>query len=194
MKKYLANIITLSRIIGACVLLSMSSFSPLFLTIYVFCGFTDFIDDPVARKTGSSSILGAALDTIGDVLTYLSMIKILIVQKMIPMWIMIWFFSFIGLFLILAFVSRKKFNKFYIPHTYLGKIFGTSVFVLPFAMAFSFGVVWLVVMCILVTVNCFECFYVQYKSNDAYDFVPTVFSVEKLNLQAEKTVTSEQTP
>ena len=117
MKKHIANIVSLSRVVGAVVLFCMKSISKSFLVIYVLCGFTDLIDGPIARKTNSSSELGATLDTIGDVLTYLALTKILIKQKEVPMWILIWIISAGILFGLCTFVSKKRFNKFYLPHT-----------------------------------------------------------------------------
>ena len=178
MKKHIANILSLSRVVGAVVLFSMKSISKSFLVIYVLCGFTDLIDGPIARKTNSSSELGATLDTIGDVLTYLALTKILIKQKEVPIWILIWIISAGILFGLCTFVSKKRFNKFYLPHTYLGKIFGGSVFVLPIMMQFMPGYVWMAVICSIATINAIELFYVQSKSSVAKPFVPSAFHVE----------------
>ena len=93
MKKHLANIVTSSRILGAIVLFLCKDIKTTFLIIYVLCGFTDLIDGPIARKTNSSSTLGATLDTVGDVGTYLALTKIHIKNKLVPTWILIWFLS-----------------------------------------------------------------------------------------------------
>lgn len=82
MKKHIPNILSASRIIAASFLFTYNDFyDPVFLCIYVFCATTDFLDGKFARKYHCETVLGAALDTIGDALTYLSLIKILIVQK-----------------------------------------------------------------------------------------------------------------
>lgn len=179
MKKYLANIVTSSRMVGAAVLFMCNEFSPLYLGVYCFCGFTDLIDGPIARKTNSSSALGAALDTIGDVLTYLSLVKVLVVQRLIPSWLLIWLAVCIALGFGVAFYSSHKFNKFYIPHTYLGKLLGGSIFFLPLVMQVIDGQIWMAVIMINMTLNLLECFYVQYKSTEAKDFVASAFHVKK---------------
>lgn len=179
MKKHIANIVSLSRVVGAAMLFCMKSISTPFLAVYVFCGFTDLIDGPIARKTNSSSQLGASLDTIGDVLTYLALTKILVKQKLVPWWILVWIISAGVLFGVCAFVSKHRFQKMYLPHTYLGKIFGGSVFVLPIAMQFMPGAVWMAVICSIATVHAFELFYVQLKSREALPFVPSAFHVNK---------------
>lgn len=178
MKKHLANIVTLSRVVGAVALFCMNSISQAFLSVYVFCGFTDLIDGPIARKMNSSSELGATLDTVGDVLTYLALTKILVKQKAVPLWILIWIISAGILFGGCALVSKKRFDKLYLPHTYLGKIFGGSVFVLPIMMQFMPGKVWMAVICSIATVHAAELFYVQLKSTNAKPFVPSAFHVE----------------
>ncbi len=179
MKKQLANIISFSRIIGAIALFFLNEISTSFLIIYVLCGFTDLIDGPVARKTNSSSTLGASLDTIGDVMTYLALTKILIKQKMVPSWILIWILSDGVLFGVCTLVSKFRFNKFYLPHTYLGKLFGATVFVLPLAIQVIPKEIWMAVICSIASIHAVELFCVQIKSPGAKDFVATAFHVEK---------------
>ncbi len=179
MKKHLANIVTSSRIVGGGGLFLFNDFSAGYLVIYCLCGFTDFIDGPIARKTGSASPLGAALDTIGDVLTYLSLVKVLVIQKMIPSWLLIWLGCLIGLGFVLAFYSLKKFKKFYIPHTYLGKSLGLCIFVLPVAVKIITPEIWFVVICTTITVVAIEALIVQIKTNEPKDFVPSVFHINK---------------
>lgn len=179
MKKHIANIISLSRVAGAIVLFCCNEISNLFLAIYVFCGFTDLIDGPIARKTGSSSALGASLDTIGDVMTYLALTKILIARKWVPSWILVWIISAGVLFGVCALISKHRFKKLYLPHTYIGKLFGGSVFVLPVAMQFMPGEIWMAVICSIASIHVAELFYIQLKSTTARSFVPSVFHVEK---------------
>ena len=105
MKKNLANIVSLSRVACAVVLFFCRDFSSLFLWVYVFCGFTDLIDGPIARKTGSASTLGASLDTVGAVLTYLALAKALFIKKLVPWWIFVWILSAGALFGICACVT-----------------------------------------------------------------------------------------
>lgn len=179
MKKQLANIVSFSRIIGAFVLFFMKDISAPFLAVYVFCGFTDLIDGPIARKTNSSSVIGATLDTVGDVLTYLALTKVLIIKKLVAMWIIIWIASAGLLFGVSAVISKKRFSKLYLPHTYLGKIFGGSVFVLPLAMQIMPHTVWMAVICTIASIHAFELLYIQSRNPVAKDFVPTAFHLTK---------------
>ncbi|MBQ8227450.1 MAG: CDP-alcohol phosphatidyltransferase family protein [Clostridia bacterium] len=175
MKKHLANIISLSRVAGAIFLFFCKDITSVFLSVYILCGFTDLIDGPIARKTKSSSTLGASLDTIGDVLTYLALTKVLIFKKLVPLWIFIWILSAGILFGICAIVTKARFKKVFLPHTYLGKIFGGSVFVLPLTMQIMDGKIWMGVICTIATVHALELFYIQLKTKAPRDFVPSVF-------------------
>ena len=65
-RKQIANIITISRILGSIYLLCRPVFSISFYVMYLFCGITDMIDGTIARKTKSVSELGARLDTVAD--------------------------------------------------------------------------------------------------------------------------------
>ena len=49
--KYMANIITGSRILCSILLLFVPTFSPAFYMLYLIAGFTDMIDGTIARKT-----------------------------------------------------------------------------------------------------------------------------------------------
>ena len=179
MKKQLANIISCSRIAGAIVLFCLNEISTLFLAIYVICGITDLVDGPVARKTNSTSVLGATFDTVGDVLTYLALTKVLIKQKLVPLWIFIWILTAGVFFGVCAVVSRIRLKKLYLPHTYLGKIFGFAVFVLPLAMQIMPHEVWMAVICSIATVHVIELTYIQSVIDKPLDFVPCAINVKK---------------
>ena len=134
MKKHLANIISGIRIVAGSFLYLFNDFTGGFIAIYVICGITDLIDGPIARKLGTTSSLGAVLDTIGDAVTYMAFIKILLMRHMIPSWLIIWMLGVLALHIVAGFVSLKRVKKFYIVHSLFGKILGGSIFVLPFAM------------------------------------------------------------
>lgn len=69
-KMYIADIITLSRIIGSINLLSMPILSTEFVVIYTYCGISDALDGYVARKLKTESKLGSILDTVSDLIFY----------------------------------------------------------------------------------------------------------------------------
>lgn len=66
MKKYIANIITGSRVAFSLPLLFISLSSVWFYILYLFCGLSDMLDGTIARKTNTVSSIGSKLDTIAD--------------------------------------------------------------------------------------------------------------------------------
>ena len=133
-KKNLANILSATRIVAGAFLYLFSDITGGFIALYVVCGITDLLDGPVARKFNSTSAVGAILDTVGDAVTYMAFVKILLVHHMIPSWIVYWMFGVLGLHIIAGLVSLKKAKKFFVVHSLFGKILGGSIFALPFAM------------------------------------------------------------
>lgn len=179
MKKHIPNILSISRIIAASFLFTFKDFyNPTFLCLYIFCAATDFLDGNLARKFHCETKLGAALDSIGYGMTYLPLLKILIGQKLVPSVIVIWLFAAIGVALIGAIIALIRFKKFFIPHTYVGKLLGGVIFVLPVMVQFLPLMAWLVVISGTATVNVLEIIYIQLASKEPQD-VLSVFHVNK---------------
>lgn len=167
MKKQIANIISFSRIIASVVLFFFSAITNVFLYIYIYCGFTDFIDGKIARKFESESIFGSIIDTIGDVLMYVALAKVLIIQNLIPLWFYFIEGVAVVLFLISATIAKIKSGKFYFVHSRFGKLMGASMFVLPFAMRFFNASIWIGVICSVSNIAAIESIYIQAKQKDA---------------------------
>ena len=136
MIKYIANILTGARILGSILLLFFPVFSLKFYITYLFCGFSDMIDGPIARKTNSTSKFGSQLDTVADlVFVAVSLIKFLPTIH-IPLRLWIWGFIIaiikIGN-IIWGYVSKKQFVSL---HTIMNKITGALLFVFPLTLSF----------------------------------------------------------
>ena len=136
MKKQIANIITLCRILGSIGLLFCSVFSDSFYGVYIFCGLTDMADGSIASKTGAASSFGARLDTVADFLLMIaSFAKILPVIR-IPVWIWVWaaVIAVVKLVsLVWGILGRKQMPAL---HTIANKATGLSLFLLPLTMSF----------------------------------------------------------
>ena len=179
MKKHIPDILSVSRIIAASFLFTYNDFyDPVFLCIYVFCAATDFLDGKFARKYHCETVLGAALDTIGDALTYLSLIKIIIVQKIIPNWIFMWLLVDMAFCLIGAFIPLIKFKKFFSPHTYLSKFLGAALFFLPIAVQFVPPTVYLIILTVYATICEVEVFSIQVVNNEPYDALSIIHAIK----------------
>ena len=152
MKKYIANIITGSRIIFSLPLLFIPLSSAWFYVFYLFCGFTDMIDGTIARKTGAVSKLGAKLDTIADfVFMLVCSIKILPLIR-INLWLWVWIIiiASIKIFNIALIFIRKK--KLISIHSVFNKITGFALFLLPLLLTFVETTYSVATICLLATI------------------------------------------
>ncbi|MCW7999757.1 phosphatidylglycerophosphate synthase, partial [Clostridium sp. cpc1] len=66
--KLLPNCISFSRIIFSLTLIYTKPLSLAFYVIYIICGFSDIMDGFIARKTGTTSSLGAKIDSMADMI------------------------------------------------------------------------------------------------------------------------------
>ncbi len=152
MKKYIANIITGSRIIFSLPLLFIPLSSAWFYVFYLFCGLTDMIDGTIARKTETSSKFGARLDTVADfVFMFVCWIKILPLIH-IPVWLWVWItlVSLIKIFnIVLVFIHKKKLISI---HSVLNKITGFALFLLPLTITFVETTYSVATICVLATI------------------------------------------
>ena len=183
MKKNLANIVSGARIVAAAFLYIFPTIDWRFLVIYTFCGITDLIDGPIARKFNSTSAVGSVLDTVGDIVTYMALAKILLVQHFVPSWVVIWMII-TGLGdLAAGLLSLAKCKKFFIVHSLFGKILGGSIFVFPFALKIieAIGVetelsahICMGAICVISTIAAIESFVIQTKITDPETKVKTI--------------------
>ena len=152
MKKYIANIITGSRVAFSLPLLFIPLSSPWFYILYLFCGFTDMIDGTIARKTGAVSKFGARLDTVAD-FVFMSVCSIKILPLMhIPVWLWGWIIivALIKLFNIaLVFIQKKKLLSI---HSVLNKTTGIALFILPLLKTFVEITYGIAIICALATI------------------------------------------
>ena len=152
MKKYIANIITGSRIIFSLPLLFISLLSVWFYILYLFCGLTDMIDGAISRKTGTVSEFGAKLDTVADfVFMFVCWVKILPLIHL-PVWLWVWIIivAVIKIFNIaLGFIHKKKLISI---HSVLNKTTGFALFLLPLSLPFVEITDSVATICVLATI------------------------------------------
>ena len=152
MKKHIANIITLSRIVFSFPLLFLSLSSVWFYVFFVICGLTDMIDGTIARKTGAAGKFGAKLDTLAD-FVFMLVCSIKIIPKIhIPVWLWLWIIviAFIKLFIFVFVFSFKK--KIISIHSVLNKIAGFALFIAPLSINFIETTLSISIICFLVTI------------------------------------------
>ncbi len=135
--KNLPNIITSIRIVGVFFLLGCESSSLGFYIIYTLCGLSDAIDGWIARKTKTTSEFGAKLDSVADLLFYFAMlIKVLpVLANSLPLYIWYMTGGIIAIRIMSYAVAFIKYHKFASLHTYMNKITGLVVFMIPYVMS-----------------------------------------------------------
>ena len=156
MKKYLANIITLFRIISSIWLLLLPVFSIRFYVVYLFCGFTDMIDGAIARKTHSVTEFGSKLDSVADLIfVVVAFVKLLPVISL-PNWLWVWI-AIIALIkvanILFGWISAKRLA---IEHTLMNKITGFLLFLLPLTLSFIEFKYSAVVVCTVATMSAIQ--------------------------------------
>ncbi|MBO7275474.1 MAG: CDP-alcohol phosphatidyltransferase family protein [Clostridia bacterium] len=152
MKKYLANVITLSRVALSLPLLIIPMSSAWFYVLYLFCGLSDMIDGAAARKMGTVSDFGARLDTVADfVFTFVCAVLILPILH-IPVWLWVWIavVALIKIFNIAVVFAYEK--KLISIHSAANKIAGFALFLLPLTLSFVETVYSVAAACVLATV------------------------------------------
>ena len=131
----MANIITGIRILCSIALLFVPVFSPQFYTLYIVAGFSDMMDGPVARKTGTVSEFGSELDTAADfMLTAVCLIKLIPVLH-IPSWLLIWIIIIALIKTINIISGYVMYEEFVAVHTVMNKATGVLLFILPLTVA-----------------------------------------------------------
>ena len=160
-KKYnltLADVITVFRMIGTLFLLFLRPFSAEFLWIYAFTGLTDALDGWIARKTGTASDFGARLDSIADLLFYaVTMFRLApLLWDALPedIWYAVAVILLIRVSVYL--IAAKKYRRFASLHTYLNKLTGGAVFLIPFLCTTGYAAAYCRITCGIAAVAALE--------------------------------------
>lgn len=146
-----ADTVTSVRIACSFVLLKLPMSSPEFILIYTLVGLTDVLDGWLARKTGTASDFGAKLDSIADLLFYGMLLFRLFPVLWLSLPAAVWYVvSAVLLVRVLAYTTAAvKYHRFASLHTWLNKLTGGAVFLLPYVFAVSSGVTYGWAVCFL---------------------------------------------
>lgn len=151
MKKFFTapNIITCVRILGTVALVFIEPFCVAFYVIWTICGVSDVLDGTVARMLKKESKFGARLDSIADIMFYLLMLYRVLptLIAVLPRWIWI-IVCVIALTRIGAYVTALiKYKRFASLHSYLNKLSGFMLFLVPYFIFMSWFWIYCVVLC-----------------------------------------------
>ena len=136
---------------GSLFLLFLPLKSIWFFGVYTLTGLTDVLDGWLARKTGRASEFGARLDSISDLLFYSVLLLRLfpLLYQTLPG--EIWY-AVTGIVLVrlAAYATAAiKYHRFASLHTWLNKLTGMAVFLLPYVLFTASGVMYSWAVCIL---------------------------------------------
>lgn len=146
-----ADTITTVRIAAALILFFLPLHSARFLAVYTLAGLTDVLDGWLARKTGTASDCGARLDSIADILYFAVLLFRLLPVLWRTMPVEIWYAVGVVILMRLAAYAAAaiQYHRFAALHTWLNKLTGAGVFLLPYVLAVSTGVAYSWAVCIL---------------------------------------------
>jgi len=175
------NLITALRIVGTVFLLFIKPLDLWFLITYFFAGITDVLDGYIARKTNSSTELGAKLDSIADLLFYAVMLT-----KIFPILFQrlpkeIW--GFLAIILLIRAISYLtaaiKFHVFSSLHTVMNKVTGLAVFTIPFYLLTDFEVPLSWGVCVIAVIASLEELFIHILSKEYDESTNSIITVLK---------------
>ena len=181
MIKYIPNILTLYRLIGAIIMIGVEPFSDTFYTLFITCGITDMLDGWIARKFDVTSELGSRLDTVADVsLMSVSLIKIArkILEKL-PRASEILLFVALGLRALSYIICAIKFHKMSSVHSYLGKTSMFLAFFVPLIIATDFGSIYGTIVVIVFLTATLEEILIHLLSKEYSESHKSIFLLKK---------------
>lgn len=146
-----ANCCTMLRIALCPVLLALESRSAAFLIVYGLCGLTDALDGFLARRSGTASAFGAKLDSAADLSFYsvmlIKMFPLMLQTLTHTVWILL--AATMLLHVLIYLTAALRYRRFASSHTWLNKLTGLLVFLVPYMLPQRFGVGYSMAACIV---------------------------------------------
>ena len=154
--KAIPNYISVSRIIFSLTLIFLKPLSLAFYVIYIICGFSDILDALIARKTRTTSTLGAKLDSVADMIM-VGVVLLLLYPIINPtIEIIIWIILIAIIRLSSMVVALKKYKTFASIHTYGNKITGIILFLFPILFHYIHTIGLMYIICLIATLSAIE--------------------------------------
>lgn len=172
----LPNLFTLTRIIGSVCLIFIRPLSKAFYIVYTVSGISDVLDGLAARLTDSASELGAKLDSVSDLIFYAVMVIRIMPELIAALPTVIWYFVALIILTRIAcyMLAAFKYRRFTAMHTYLNKLTGFFIFLIPYFLKLSIITAYCSVACTIAAAASVEEIIIHICSKD-YD--PNVKSI-----------------
>ena len=156
--KIIPNIISASRGVAALTMLLFPVFSVPFWALYCWCGLSDMIDGPIARKLGAVSKTGSRIDSVADLMFVVCATILILPSVSLPVWIWLWVAA-IGIVKVIGIIiGSHKQRIFTIPHSLSNRLTGILLFCLPFAIIRFSTLIPSIICCSVATICLFEDF------------------------------------
>lgn len=168
MYKALPDILSLSRIGLALVLLLTEPLSFTFLAIFAVCGLTDILDGYTARRFDAVSSHGRTLDSIADIVLVVCMLFCIIPALEWETWMIVWIAAIAIVRLIAFGIGTGRYRKAAFVHTYMNKIAGAFLFLTPFLLVLIGITATVAIVCCVASVSAAEYLYINIRS-EGYD-------------------------
>ncbi len=150
------NKLSFIRIIFSLLLFFTKPLSYLFFIIYLICRISDVLDGYVARKYNLVTDFGAKLDSIADMTMFLSLIIVLLPVLNFTLEIYVLILIIVILKIASAIYCYIKFKKLSTIHSYLNKITGLLIILIPVLLIFAPSENLIAIICIIATIAAIE--------------------------------------
>jgi len=154
--KFVANGVSILRVLFSLSLLFVDLFSWGFVLIYLLCGFSDILDGYIARRTKTQSIFGAKLDTAADIIMFSVILYIFIPIIKLSNTLIIWLLTVLLIRIISIIIVYIKYKMFAILHTYSNKITGILMFFIPIVIGSVLEKSIIYFVCVIAIVSAIE--------------------------------------
>ena len=132
MNKNIPNIISVSRIILCLSLFFLEPMSTTFLIVYAVTFLTDIVDGNLARMTGTTSDLGRRLDSIADVIFFLTFLLLVVPWVNPPLYFLVAAGAVAVVRMFPAILMGTVTGKYQTFHTVPAKLTAFLVFLTPY--------------------------------------------------------------
>lgn len=177
MKLDLPDILSLSRIVGAVLLLFTTPLSLLFLAVYGYCCITDVLDGFLARRSRSENRQGQILDSTADIVLTVCLLACLIPFLPWEGWMITWIAIIAVIRIISLGIGSMRFGQIALLHTYGNKISAFLRYLAPFLLAFVDLTPMMIVLCTITTLTSLEDLYINLKSDSLDSNVRSFLSI-----------------
>ncbi|WNS44671.1 CDP-alcohol phosphatidyltransferase family protein [Paenibacillus sp. MMS20-IR301] len=156
MMKLIPNSITLSRIGLTLLLLGFEPLGRTYLWIYILCGVSDWLDGLIARSTGTTSSLGAKLDSIADMTLVTAALYTLYPHLGLTAGLILWIILIAAIRGASILTALYKFRTYGSIHTYGNKLAGLLLFITPILLPQVNNSLWTSIVCAVATLSAVE--------------------------------------